>query len=111
MTETQDPLIRMDTPKLERQIGNGPEVSIERNTTQKISDAKHMCWSPATKTGFQRWSIGLILLGLIILAIFLWSFFDNGHIVLTVMMGLASFLILVYIIVGLIWFQPDEDCY
>lgn len=108
MDKTQEPLVRTDTPTLDRQPGNSE--MLDRQYAFIKHDTKPSCWSPVTKTGFQRWSIGLGLLGLIFLAIFLWSLFDHGPIALTVIMGAASFLVLVYSIVGLIWFQPDEDC-
>jgi hypothetical protein len=92
-----EPLPRTTIPRLERQI-----VLADNSTND--------CWSPFTKTGFRRWAIGTIIIGLIFLLFFLLSLFLEWAPGFTITAGLITFIALVFSIVGLIWFEPDEDC-
>ncbi len=88
-----EPLPRTTIPRLERQIA--------------LADN---CWSPMYKTGFRRWTVGTIIIGLIFLLFFLLSLFLEWVPGFTIASGLIAFIALVFGIVGWFWFEPDEDC-
>lgn len=100
MSELQDPLIRQETPKLDRQPGALMEQS-----------DKHMsCWSPLTKTGFWRWNLIVLSVGLILLLFFLLTLFLEWNQDAIVPTGTFAFIFIVAFFAGWLWFQPDEDC-